>query len=192
VSWLVTATGLEALGAKPAISLQPHTRLAAGDEIFNNYGPKPNAELLLGYGFTLPENPDDTMVLKIGGGNVQHKKWEVGLAARGVEGLWEELLTTFRDEHHEEELSNEDASRQPEWAVIMDAADALGSMSTSFMERLPTDDRTDGLRRDVSKMIKDYVAGQRAILLGLMAFAKEREAEAVIMARREGVEVQLE
>lgn len=37
--------------------------IAAGQEIFNNYGPKANDELLLGYGFCLPDNPNDSVLL---------------------------------------------------------------------------------------------------------------------------------
>jgi hypothetical protein len=38
----------------------------AGNEVFNNYGAKPNDELLLGYGFILPDNPEDFVSLKMG------------------------------------------------------------------------------------------------------------------------------
>lgn len=41
--------------------------------MFNNYGPKPNSELLLGYGFVLPNNPEDTIVLKLGGSEKRHE-----------------------------------------------------------------------------------------------------------------------
>ncbi|ORY80994.1 hypothetical protein BCR37DRAFT_60747 [Protomyces lactucae-debilis] len=37
----------------------------AGATLFNNYGPKPNEELLLGYGFTIKDNPYDTVALKM-------------------------------------------------------------------------------------------------------------------------------
>ena len=38
---------------------------AAGAEICNNYGPKGNDELLLGYGFCLPSNPYDTVAVTL-------------------------------------------------------------------------------------------------------------------------------
>ncbi|KAI0484554.1 hypothetical protein GGR56DRAFT_30168 [Xylariaceae sp. FL0804] len=38
--------------------LQAGAAYAAGDQIFNNYGMKTNAELLLGYGFVFPESAD--------------------------------------------------------------------------------------------------------------------------------------
>lgn len=34
-------------------------------QAFNTYGPKPNEELLLGYGFTTPTNPSDLVALKL-------------------------------------------------------------------------------------------------------------------------------
>ena len=39
--------------------------IADGDEVFNNYGPKGNDELLLGYGFCMPGNPDDAVALTL-------------------------------------------------------------------------------------------------------------------------------
>ncbi|CUS15322.1 unnamed protein product [Tuber aestivum] len=38
--------------------------VSAGAEVYNNYGPKTNEELLMGYGFTLLQNPFDTVLLK--------------------------------------------------------------------------------------------------------------------------------
>ncbi|KAG9071428.1 hypothetical protein KI688_005640 [Linnemannia hyalina] len=35
-----------------------------GDQIFNNYGPKSNEELLIGYGFCIEDNADDMVTLK--------------------------------------------------------------------------------------------------------------------------------
>ena len=35
-----------------------------GSEVFNNYGPKGNEELLLGYGFCIPDNPQDSFMVK--------------------------------------------------------------------------------------------------------------------------------
>ncbi|KAK5682673.1 hypothetical protein LTS10_005802 [Elasticomyces elasticus] len=37
----------------------------AGAEVFNNYGPKGNDELLMGYGFCIPDNPYDTVMLTL-------------------------------------------------------------------------------------------------------------------------------
>ena len=37
----------------------------AGNEVLNNYGPKGNGELLLGYGFCIPNNPHDTVAMTL-------------------------------------------------------------------------------------------------------------------------------
>ena len=41
--------------------------LVAGQEIYNNYGPKSNEELLLSYGFVLQGNPQDAYQLEVAG-----------------------------------------------------------------------------------------------------------------------------
>ncbi|KIW02120.1 uncharacterized protein PV09_06610 [Verruconis gallopava] len=38
----------------------------AGEEVFNNYAPKGNEELLTGYGFCIPNNPCDEVAMRIG------------------------------------------------------------------------------------------------------------------------------
>lgn len=43
--------------------IKTNTATVAGEEVFNNYGPKGNDELLLGYGFCIPQNPYNTVPL---------------------------------------------------------------------------------------------------------------------------------
>lgn len=45
--------------------IKTNTATAAGDEVFNNYGPKGNDELLLGYGFCIPGNPHSSVSLTL-------------------------------------------------------------------------------------------------------------------------------
>lgn len=40
-------------------------RVESGEQIFNNYGPKGNDELLMGYGFCSPDNPHDGILLSM-------------------------------------------------------------------------------------------------------------------------------
>ncbi|KAH0612261.1 uncharacterized protein H6S33_010313 [Morchella sextelata] len=47
-----------------ALNVVSGDEIPAGGEVCNNYGPKSNEELLMGYGFTLPSNPFDTVVLR--------------------------------------------------------------------------------------------------------------------------------
>lgn len=63
------------VSAKVEWDFQPHSSFAlkclegetvkAGDELFNNYAPKQNDELLLGYGFCLEPNPIEQFALKL-------------------------------------------------------------------------------------------------------------------------------
>lgn len=51
----------------PAISFVAPEPIQGQAQVFNNYGAKSNESLLLGYGFVIPSNPDDTVVLQLGG-----------------------------------------------------------------------------------------------------------------------------
>ncbi|KAG9321727.1 hypothetical protein KVV02_005073 [Mortierella alpina] len=53
-TWIKTQQGLEMSGAAAS----------KGDQLFNNYGPKSNEELLTGYGFCIEDNKDDMVTLK--------------------------------------------------------------------------------------------------------------------------------
>lgn len=46
-------------------SISTNDDLDAGSEVFNNYGPKGNGELLTGYGFCIPDNPHDSVMLTL-------------------------------------------------------------------------------------------------------------------------------
>lgn len=39
-----------------------YINILLGDEVFNNYGPKSNSELLIGYGFTIKDNLEDHFI----------------------------------------------------------------------------------------------------------------------------------
>lgn len=134
------------------VAIVPHLPTPAGQEIFNNYGPKPNAELILGYGFTLPNNPDDTIILKLGG--IEGRKWSVGRNARGVEGLWKEILTAVG--------GNGESEAEGDFETILDASGALGEMVSTMYEKLPTGDALKGrtgIRPQVARMYEHYVEG---------------------------------
>lgn len=42
-----------------------HEKVQPGEEIYNNYAPKQNDELLLGYGFCVPDNPVEQFAIKM-------------------------------------------------------------------------------------------------------------------------------
>ncbi|KAH9960431.1 hypothetical protein BC827DRAFT_1260775 [Russula dissimulans] len=196
VSWVVTRPS-PADSDGNTISLVIHSASEAGAEIFNNYGAKPNSELLLGYGFTLPANPDDTIVLKIGGSGAVDDpaaRHEVGRGARGAETVWAAIADAVRAQ--EADVEDEEMVGVSEWQVILDSADMLRSMTESLLARLPTaggsvsesvPELGGSLRRDVAEMVGHYVSGQREVLQDLLQYANDRETDGIAMARREGV-----
>lgn len=48
-----------------SIATSTDMQVEAGAEVFNNYGPKSNGELLLGYGFCIPDNPHDCVAMTL-------------------------------------------------------------------------------------------------------------------------------
>jgi len=214
VSW-VTVTSASASASASAISLVTHNASNPGSEIFNNYGAKPNSELLLGYGFTLPANPEDTIILKIGGTRdttavaaAARKRYEVGREAHGAAAVWGAIMDAVKVEN-EEDHDEEGSEEVPEWQIILDSADMLRSMTESLLGRLPVPISpppqakavpesaeagtiTINLRGDVVEMIGHYVSGQRDVLQDLLQYANDREMGGVAVARQEGIVIQLE
>lgn len=164
VSWVVNtpqpATSSTA-GAEASISLVLHTATPAGAELCNNYGPKPNAELILGYGFTLPHNPDDTIVLKIGG-LAPDTKWEVGRGARGAEPVWAAVKSAVHAQNRYDVGEDERATYSTEdelWAT-----EVLVEMAEDLLGRLPPDsnvahDEKAAVRPEVAQMLDHYIEG---------------------------------
>lgn len=160
VSWVVT---YPSTAAEPKISLVLHKSTERGAELLNNYGLKPNAELILGYGFSLLHNPDDTIVLKIGGArasdNNQAKGWEVGRNARGIEPVWQAVIDAVcagKEEDDDQNVSVEDE---------LYAADMLGEMAQGLYNRLPSGEipYDKGIRPDVAIMLEHYLEGKFGI-----------------------------
>jgi hypothetical protein len=58
IAWIRSSTGVSFIHEGKEI-------LKKSEEVNNNYGPKSNEELLMGYGFILPNNADDTYTLAI-------------------------------------------------------------------------------------------------------------------------------
>ncbi|KAF9528010.1 SET domain-containing protein [Crepidotus variabilis] len=190
VSWLVT-TDLASVNPQTQslqehrprkIVLVHHPAVSQGQELFNNYGPKPNAELILGYGFSFENNPDDTIVLKLGG--IQGQKWEVGRNSNNAEGLWKEILATF--------VESEGAG--PTYEDILDASGQLREMVEILLQRLPPIEvpNTPRIRSEVLAMRSHYLEGQRSILQSLIEFTRAREKDAIKMAEEQGIELVLE
>lgn len=165
VSWVVNYSTSSSPSSEsgPTIALVVHTPTKAGQALNNNYGPKPNAELILGYGFSLPNNPDDTTVLKLGGAG-GGRKFEVGRGSKGVEAVWEEILTQIRQGATKSLGVDEVAEEQfQEYDDLLDAALMFKDMLRTLQKRLPSDsilDETPGhVRPEVASMFHHYVEG---------------------------------
>ncbi|KAG6888901.1 hypothetical protein C0992_007140 [Termitomyces sp. T32_za158] len=181
VSWIVSYPDADLkLTKTPKLSLVLHSSFTKGQELLNNYGAKPNSELILAYGFALSHNPEDTIVLKIGGSS---KKWEIGRSAHGAEGLWNEILTSIQQ-----------TPDSPNYEDHLDAASTMLGMLQTLLDRLPPDrdDRGVDMRPEVAVMLDYYVEGQRDILESLMDYAREKERLAIEDARAQGIEIVLE
>ncbi len=141
-----------------------------GSELFNNYGPKPNSEFILGYGFSLPNNPDDTIVLKIGGYPPSHpyanRKWEVGRNARGIEPVWQAVIEAVTGgEGGNEGSDDEDEGCDPRDQLY--AANLLMSMADGLLKRLPSGKVVGthaSIRPEVAEMLDHYIEGMRGIV----------------------------
>ena len=68
-----------------------------GSEVYNNYGPKSNDELLLGYGFCIPGNPNDKvlLVLKTPPDNLQPDIKRIQPGYFDSSGQWDSKKATF-------------------------------------------------------------------------------------------------
>lgn len=88
VTWVVDE------GGGGLVCLRTEEAVACGTEAYNNYGLKPNAELLLGYGFAVPDNRADVVAVPIGlgGGNGPETALRRRLLRRAGIGLGEHHL----------------------------------------------------------------------------------------------------
>lgn len=153
ISWVVTypdplASTTSDVQQEALISLVIHTPAVQGQEIFNNYGPKPNAELILGYGFSLENNIDDTIVLKFGG--PQGKKWEIGRNIFGAGDIWREVLSNFTE-------PGQDATYED----VLDAAGAFQDMIQGLVDKMPEEDpdQASSVRPEIATMLRHYIEG---------------------------------
>ncbi|KAF8510306.1 hypothetical protein JB92DRAFT_3182066 [Gautieria morchelliformis] len=165
------------------ISLIIHDSTTAYTEVFNNYGPKPNAELILGYGFLFQDNPDNLIVINVGGVpegiDGYGKAWEVGRNARGSEGPWQQLMTTCSQmvDDLEEEIIFAD------WQGIKEMVDEK-------LKALPcvAEAAWEGIRAEVLEMIQRY----QDILQSLSAFADSKHECAIAKAGQHELELVLD
>lgn len=129
------------------ISIISRTTTLPGEEVFNNYGLKANDELILGYGFSLPQNPDDKITLQLGG---SPNKWVIGRHGSGAEGLWNEVR----------QLVAEDLDQQG-YERDLEAAQLLLEMIQKKYELLPEFPHEEDIviRPTVRLMLEHYLEG---------------------------------
>lgn len=156
ISWSIYRP--EISEGSPSLSLISHGQKQAGDELYNNYGPKPNDELLLGYGFVVEDNPEDMLLLKL---PANEKRYSIGRKASGeAEMVWNEIGRRLQAEFP----FDGDSLDVMEAELELEIGQVLPEMVAKLLERLPTtagleDDTLPGVRPEVRKMTTIYIQG---------------------------------
>lgn len=143
------------------LDLLLHNSVPAGTECFNNYGPKPNSELILGYGFALPSNPDDTILLSLAASNsTQANMVEIGRDATNATHLWELVVSKLSQLYEPEEG---DSGQSSSWELELEAAETIIDLTENKLARLPDlANRPAGVRQSVVDMVEHYLEGMFA------------------------------
>ena len=177
----------------------------AGAELFNNYGPKPNASLVLAYGFALPDNPDDTILLSVGSSDIspgQKKLHEIGRDSRGMEELWEDVRGRLADgeQRDEEEGVDEEMKARNitarEIELDLRTIAVLGEMLEDRMQKIPEiPDNSETsppaeVRHAVYVMWQHYVKGQLDVLAGFGKWLVEKDIDAEKRAEEAGISIE--
>ncbi|OAX44572.1 SET domain-containing protein [Rhizopogon vinicolor AM-OR11-026] len=158
------------------VSIISHTTTRLGEEVFNNYGLKANDELILGYGFSLPQNPDDKITLQMGG---SPNKWIIDRHAHGAEGLWNEVRQLVAEDPKEIGYESDLAAAELLLELVQKKYDLLPEVPH-------VEDAT--IRPAVRLMLEHYLEGQRDVLNSLKSYFEEKEGAAIEAAREAGVE----
>ncbi|KAF8602390.1 SET domain-containing protein [Ceratobasidium sp. AG-I] len=178
------------------LDLLLHDSIPAGTECFNNYGPKPNSELILGYGFALPSNPDDTILLSLAASNsTQADMVEIGRNAKNATHLWDLVVSKLSQLYQpdEEDGGGPSSSIEPSWELELEAAETIIDLTENKLVRLPDlANRSASVRPSVVDMVECYIEGQRAILTDLVEWAQSKHLEAQDKAKAEGIDLVLD
>lgn len=198
ISWSIDQRDRSSDNPSPkSLSLVSHNAIQSGDELFNNYGPKGNWELLLGYGFTLPANPDDTLLLKLPG---SEHRFTIARGAQGdAQAVWDEVGRRLEegfpreDEMDDDDEDNEDVKNAE---LQLEIGQVLPEMLRDLQAKLPRPPERNapplvGVRSDIRQMINEYAKGQREILDDLLAFADTRLKAAIDRAQELGIDITL-
>ncbi|KAG8722402.1 hypothetical protein FRC09_006297, partial [Ceratobasidium sp. 395] len=176
------------------LDLVLHDPIPAGAECFNNYGPKPNAELILGYGFALPHNPDDTILLSLAASNsAETSMVEIGRGAKNAERLWELVMSKVAIIFDQDPSAEDEAGQT--WQIELETAETIIDLTEKRFQRLPEMKLgVEGVRQEVVEMVEYYLEGgcQRAILNELVEWAQLKRSEARDKALAQGIDVDLD
>ncbi|KAL5510985.1 hypothetical protein ACEPAG_3704 [Sanghuangporus baumii] len=181
------------------VSLVLDTPTAEGEEVFNNYGPKPNSSLILAYGFALADNPDDTILLKVGsnddsGRSGQGVGHEVGRNASGAQAVWDDVRRIIHGRHvddvHQEYDDDEQAAY--DFQIDIETAGILTDMVSSLIDRLPdltVKHASPSVRETVLTMRRYYVLGQKDVLEAILDWLQIKDQETVRRAEELGISI---
>lgn len=187
ITWLSSPIS-SAAGSTPSVSFLNPQPISPNTEVYNNYGPKSNEELLLSYGFVLSLNPDDTVILRLGAPEAVAAQ----LKAEGVDvkqrfavrkdgEIPQELLKTMRvmmggkthehgdgcghDHAEDDDEDDEDGhaaheKEMEEMELEMDVLGTLGGMLEDKLGKLRVELEAQGdVREDVRQMCEVYRSG---------------------------------
>ncbi|KAI9638021.1 uncharacterized protein MKK02DRAFT_36002 [Dioszegia hungarica] len=196
IVWLSSETPSTSHGSTKTISLVTPAAHSKGAQLFNNYGPKPNEELLLGYGFVIDDNPDDVVALKLGSqkasGTVTERLTKAELdptkrfLLRRDGKLDPDLMSVLRIllspdyPVEEEEIDSEDehalhAQEEKSMQLELDVLGTLGQMLDDKLEKLEQASPGEGeVRDEVRTMVEVYRKGQVEIVSTAMEKIEER------------------
>ncbi|EGX49564.1 hypothetical protein AOL_s00078g53 [Orbilia oligospora ATCC 24927] len=143
--------------------ITPET-ISEGSQVFNNYGPKGNEELLMGYGFVIPENPGDSLAMKF------------TISPRGQAAqIWEQraLKQTWREVFH---LTKSADSGQKTSTVPALESDWPEAFVDLFRILVANENEIDDLENGDINATPISIRNELAVALGLKAAIKQKLA----------------
>ncbi|KAL7424282.1 hypothetical protein Q5752_001872 [Cryptotrichosporon argae] len=183
---------------RPVVSISCARALGPSVEVYNNYGPKANDELVLGYGFALRDNPDDTVALRLGVGSIPAPA-AARLARSGLDParvfcvrrdgeMDSELVKVVRvmlgedeedaaegdahDDNKDEDAHDHGAEK--ELHLELDVLDVLAGMVRDKAAKLEVDTSGVDARDEVRHMCDVYRQGQKDILAAAIDRLEDR------------------
>ena len=160
-------------------------------QVYNNYGPKSNEELIFSYGFILDPNVDDVVVLRLGVASlaphiatrlrVNGLNPDEKFLLRRDGKLPHDLLAIMRhilgdkqgvgvdrpiadDDMEESDPHEAHEADMRSVELELDVLGSLGAMLEAKVDKLPADTPTeagDDIRENIRRMVEAYIRGER-------------------------------